>query len=346
MVTSYIGADVDSKMTDLAVERNLKIVQRFRVPTTIAALREVLAQIRGHKELTFEEGPMADWLYRNLKDCVDELIVCDPRRNGLIANDGDADDVIDAGKLATLLRGRYLRAVHHSDDSREVVFRQWVALYHDRIRQAVREINKLRARCRMYGVRPPRGVLRNAARRERWLVELEKSPLVEQLKMLWIGYDAVARQVEICRRQMGQMGKFDKIIQLWQELPGMGPVRATTLRAYLETPWRFANNNRKLWKYCGVGLERSSSGKDKDGKPKIGLLQLAWRVNRHLKDAVVGAARSAIEQRNNVFAHMYERLVRNGLTTGNALHAVSRKMLTVEWGMWKSRTGFDPKLIG
>ena len=42
MGTSYIGADVDSKMTDLAVERNGKIVERFRVPTTVPALREVL----------------------------------------------------------------------------------------------------------------------------------------------------------------------------------------------------------------------------------------------------------------------------------------------------------------
>jgi len=36
---------------------------------------------------------VAGWLYRNLKDDVDELIVCDPRRNKLIACDGD--DIID-----------------------------------------------------------------------------------------------------------------------------------------------------------------------------------------------------------------------------------------------------------
>ncbi len=52
---------------------------------------------------------MAGWLYRNLKDNVDDLVVCDPRRNKLIACDGDKDDSIDAGKLAGLLRGGFLR---------------------------------------------------------------------------------------------------------------------------------------------------------------------------------------------------------------------------------------------
>ena len=88
MATNYIGADVDSKMTDLAVERNQKIVQRYRVPTTITCLREVLGRIRGRKELAIEEGPMAHWLYRELRDFVDRIVICDPRRNAYIAKDG------------------------------------------------------------------------------------------------------------------------------------------------------------------------------------------------------------------------------------------------------------------
>ena len=103
MATSYyIGADVDSKMTELAIEKKEKILRRYRVPTTIPALREVLGSIPSTRFLTFEEGPMAGWLYRNLKDNVDDLIVCDPRRNKLIACDGDKNDSIDAGKLARL----------------------------------------------------------------------------------------------------------------------------------------------------------------------------------------------------------------------------------------------------
>lgn len=73
MNTYYIGADVHCNKTELAVERKSKIVQRFSVPTTIPAISEVLKSISGRTHLTFEEGPMAGWLYRNLTDEVDTI---------------------------------------------------------------------------------------------------------------------------------------------------------------------------------------------------------------------------------------------------------------------------------
>jgi hypothetical protein len=345
MITNYIGMDVDSKMTDVAVERNKRIVRRYRVPTTIPALAEVLRSIPGRKHVAIEEGPCAHWLYRNLQNLVDRFVVCDPRRNALIAKDGDKDDPIDAAKLAALLRGKYLRKVYHSDDDQQVLLKQWVGLYHDRVRAAVREVNKLRGRCWMHGVRARRGVLRNVSIRKEWLAELGDCPLVEQLNLLWIGLDAAREQVKIARRQLCRRSKPYKIIEYWQELVGVGPIRAITLYAYLDTPHRFGNNRHKLWKYCGVGLQRASSGKDRQGKPKVGLLQLAWAVNKRLKDVVMGAALSAIWQGRNVFAGQYERLVRDGLTARNAWHTVARKMLTVMWGMWKTKRRFDPRWV-
>jgi len=92
-------------------------------------------------------------------------------------------------------------------------------------------------------------------------------------------------------------GKKYDIIKLWGRLPGIGLIRATTLFAYLDTPWRFKQKN-KLWKYCGVGLQRTTSGTDKKGRPKPARLKLPWAVNRTLKNAVLGAAISAINQKN------------------------------------------------
>lgn len=343
MATSYIGADVDSKMTELAVFAGRRI-HRHRVPTTIPALKEVLGEIGGRKVLTFEEGPMAQWLYRNLKADVSELVVCDPRRNRLITDDGDKDDRIDAAKLAELLRGRQLRAVYHSDDDRQVLLKQWVGLYHDRVRDAVRQVNKIRGRCRMHGMRPPRGALRNEAVWESWLEQLAGHPVAEQLRLLWIGLDANRRQCRLARRMLGRQAKRYPVVEAWQELPGIGFVRAVTMFAYMDTPWRFANP-KKLWKYCGVGLQHKASGTDNCGKPKSGKLRLAYRVNRRLKEAVAGAAWSAIGQGDNVFAEYHGRLVRKGSHAANAWHAVCRKLLTVMWGMWKNGSRFQNDLV-
>lgn len=342
MTVHYIGADVDSKMTNLAVEKNGRFVKELCVPTTIPSLVAALESIPRPRKLTFEEGPMAHWLARNLVALVDELIVCDPRRNALINRDGDSNDEIDARKLATLLRGDFLRSVYHSDNDQHVLLKQWVGLYHDRVKDAVRHINKIRALCWRHGVRPPRGALRKPAPRQAWLKSLGDE-VREELEMLFLGYDSVAEQVQQSRGKMSTLARAHPIIDYWQELPGVGLIRATTLFAYLDTPWRFANEPHKLWKYCGVGLVRSSSGKDRFGQMKVGLLQLAWQVNRRLKCAIMGAAVSAIQQSNNVFAKIYERLVQNGLTPGNAKHTVARKILTVMWGMWKTGTRFDPK---
>jgi len=344
MTMNYIGADVDSKMTELAVRRKGRIVARRRVPTSIKDIRQYLAAVSGQTALAFEEGPMAHWMWRNLKDHVDRIVVCDPRRNKLITHDGDKSDPVDAGKLAELLDGGYLREVYHSDDDGRVLLKEWVSLYHDRVRDAVRQANKIRARCRMYGVRMPGCVLRNPVRRPEWLALVQCPGLVGQLELLWLGFDAVARQTSKARWQLELQSRRYEIIKLWRDIPGIGLIRAATFFAYVDTPWRF-KTPKKLWKYCGVGLQRTTSGTGKDGKPRPGYLRLPWAVNRRLKDVAYGAAMSAINGNSNVFRSYYARLLRDGVSLSNARHSVSRKMITVMWGMWKTTRRFDPQLV-
>jgi len=340
MATYYIGADVHSNNTELAIEKNGRIVKRYSVPTRISAISAVLEDLGGRKELALEEGPMAGWLYRNLSDKVDRMVICDPRRNKLIACDGDKDDQIDSAKLAALLRGRYLRPVYHSTDMDRIHFKQWVRLYEDRVRNATRSINQIRALCRMHGLRVPRAAIQDDAARQQWLMSLEDRRLAEMLGVLWVGHDAAGKQAKAARRQVVRLAGAHEIIRYWQALLGVGVIRATTLFAYLDTPYRFTRKNR-LWKYCGVGLQRSSSGTDRRGRPKPQHLELAWRVNKRLKNAVMGAAISAINQKSNVFKDYYERLLSDGVIKSNARHAVARKMLTVMWGMWKNYSRFD-----
>lgn len=220
MATVYIGADVDCKMTELAFEVRPGKVRRQRVPTTVRALRQALAEVGGTKRLTFEEGPMAQWLYRNLKADVTEVIVCDPRRNRLISDDGDKADPIDAAKLAELYRGRFLRQVYHSDDDRRVLLKEWVSLYYDRVTDAVRQVNKIRARCRMHGLRPPRGAMRNDATWLAWLDSLADHPVAGQLRLLAVGLQAVRTQVKEARKVMEGLAEAYPVVAAWKELPG------------------------------------------------------------------------------------------------------------------------------
>ena len=49
--------------------------------------------------MTWEEGTWPSWLYDLLKPQVQEVLVCDPRRNALL-KEGNKSDKIDARKLA------------------------------------------------------------------------------------------------------------------------------------------------------------------------------------------------------------------------------------------------------
>jgi len=205
MTTYYIGADVHCNNLEIAIMNRKKIIQRYSVPTNITAASQVLDSYTGKKYMVIEEGPMAGWLYRNLRGKVDRFIVSDPRRNKLISSDGDHDDKIDSGKLAMLLEGGYLREVYHSDNEYQVELKHWVILYNDRVRDAVRNINKIRSRCRMHGIAIPRKVLREPKHRAEWLKSLKNTALASQLLMLWIGYDATAQQSRMAKQHMIQL---------------------------------------------------------------------------------------------------------------------------------------------
>ncbi len=336
----YIGADVHNNNIEMAIRHNGQVWQRFSLPVNISVICSALDSVKGKKIMAIEEGPMAGWLCRSLREKVDKFVVAEPRRNKLISSEGDHDDKIDSAKLAMLLEGGFLKEVYHSDDDKKAQLKRWVNLYHDRVKDAVRNINKIRACCRMQGVKIPRLVIKQPQNRIKWLKQIKQTSLADQLSMLFIGYDATAQQTRIAKKQLIRLGRSYPVIKLWQQLPGVGLIRATTLFAYLDTPWRFKNKS-KLCKYCGVGLERTASGTDKNGRPKPARLQLPWICNRTLKNAVLGASLSAIRQKDNPFSDEYERMTKDGMILSNARHAVARKLLTVMWGMWKNNCQFD-----
>jgi transposase len=331
-------------MTELAVDRKGQILLRERVPTDIRSLRAVLETISGPKVMVLEESTLSAWLYRNLRHHVDRLVVCDPRRNRLICDDGDKTDPIDAAKLAELQRGGFTRQVYHTEDEDRQLLKEVVALYHDRIREQVRQTNKIRQRAYAHGVAIPSEPFQDGPARKQWLRELANPGLSKQLSLLWLGRDTGVEQAKKAKRLLARQARAFPMIRSWQALPGIGPIRAATLFAYLDTPWRFGGP-KKLWKYCGLGLRRVASGTDKRGRPRPGYLKLHRNVNRRLKAAVVGAAHTAVGQGDNPFAQIHRRLCLSGCSGSNAYHTVARKLLTVMWGMWKTNRQYDERLV-
>lgn len=341
MTAYYIALDVHCAFSEMAVvTQSGRFVHRRRLPTSIPAIREALASVRSPRRLTFEEGPLADWLSRELRDHVRELIVCEPRRNHWIARDGDKDDPIDARKLADLYRGGYLNEVHQPASLKRSLLKQQVALYHDRVRERVRQGHQLVGLFRRHGVFVKAADLIDE---EAWLRQLRHLPReralhrgVERIRNIYLLMD---EQEDSLRKELTGLAQQEEPIRRFQELPGIAWIRAVTFYAYVDTPWRF-RSKAALWKYCGVGLERRHSGA---GPMRM---RLSRRGNRRLKDVLLGAAKSAIAQAENPFADKYLYwLEEEGLPAAHARRNIARCLAATMWSLWKTGERYDSSRV-
>lgn len=344
MPTEYfITMDTHCRTTDACIKTaGGKLLRREHLSTAIPQLRELIESVRRPRRLAFEEGSMAGWLYRNLKDCVDELIVCDPRRNAHVAKDGDKDDPIDAEKLNDLYRGGFLKSVHQLDAVNKVASKQVIGMYHDRVAHRVSEGNYLLALGKRWGVMLKRSKLLESDGRAWLQAALEQAgvppqimALAEDLRQSLV---RAVEQEESLYQQVCRIASAEKMMRRLAELPGYGPIRAATLISYLDTPWRFKSKSA-LWKYVGIGLRREKSGEG------LAIISVEQACNRLLRSVVIGAAQSAIEQKKNVFYERYARWIQAGLSPKNARRNVARDQVTAAWGMWKSDRAFDAGLI-
>ncbi|MBL8821166.1 MAG: transposase [Planctomycetia bacterium] len=153
MAHAYIALDTHCSTTDMVtINASGKVIKQDRFSTTIPSLLQMITSVPRPRSVTFEEGPLAGWLARHLRGVVDELVVCDPRSNALIAKDSDKDDPLDAMKLAQLFRGVYLKPVHQAATEERALLKQHVALYHDRVRDRVRQGHQIIAQLCRHGV--------------------------------------------------------------------------------------------------------------------------------------------------------------------------------------------------
>jgi transposase len=337
----FIGIDVHCQFCEIAVLNPAgKVVQRDRCDTTIPALVEAFDKVPRPCALVVEEGPMASWLWRNLHAEVDAMVVSEPRRNRLIAKEGDKDDDLDAEKLALLYRGGFIKEVHQVASLEQAVFKQQVALYHYRVRQRVREAHRITHLFRQHGVIIREKAYAATEDRPALLARLPAhGTLPEMVQWMWTSYDELVAQEEKWRQRLVGAAQQVELVRRLQELPGIGWIRAATLYAYLDTPWRF-RSKEALWKYLGIGLERKHSG---NGPEYVGVPR---RTHRLLKCTILGAAKSAVAQGDNPFADLYRRWLEAGLTSKLARRNVARRLAATVWGLWKNSSVYHPEWVG
>ncbi len=90
----YIGMDVHKETISIAVLNSSgKLVMESIIETKASTIVEFVQGLRGELHVTLEEGTWAAWLYDLLRPYVNEVLVCDPRKNALLKVGNKSDRI-------------------------------------------------------------------------------------------------------------------------------------------------------------------------------------------------------------------------------------------------------------
>lgn len=291
--------------------RSLVDPEVFELPTDLLVLKEYLKSLHGTVALTLEETTTSHWLYLELRDCVDRLVICNPYRNHLLS-DGPKTDKIDAAKLVLLLRAGLLKEVFHADDALYDL-RLLVSAYTDLIQAGVRFKNQRSALARGHGTESTHAAF-----------------IVEHLEKFIALYgqsrkDYVQKFAAFCRR--------DKDLHHLLAIHGIDIIGAVKTLALVVDARRFPRTGHFL-SYCGLVRNEKFSGGRRYGKQKP-------QFSHTLKSVFKTAALAALKGHNPIREY-YEHLLARGMSDEHARHEIARYLATVTYGVLKTKTPYDP----
>jgi transposase len=343
----YIGLDVHRDTISAAVlNESGRLVQQSVVMTRAAAILDFIGGVRGRVEVTFEESTHSAWLYDLLSGRVDQLVVCNPRKNALLKS-GNKGDAIDARKLAELLRAGLLSPVYHGESSAlevQHLTRSYLMLTED----TTRVMGRLKAVFRGQAIGCTGKKLYGRKQRGEYLAALGACALRRRAECLYQQLDAL--------QQLRRQARHDLVVECrkhaaakWlQTVPFLGPLRAAVLIGRVQTPHRF-RTKRQFWAYCGLAIETRDSAEYRivDGqlerKKKPALIRgLNCNHNHELKNVFKAAATTA-SVCQGVFREFYLGLLQKGMQPEMARLTLARKIAAIALKIWKKGEAFDPQ---
>ncbi|MFH1223563.1 MAG: transposase [Pseudomonadota bacterium] len=296
-------------------------VNTIDVPSDIDDLKLYLKRLGGSKILTFEETTTSQWLYTELRSYVDDIIICDPRRNKLLS-DGAKNDIADAKKLVTLLRNGLLKEVYHSSD-RFIRLRKIVSGYDDLIKSGVRLKNQRDSFLRSVGK------------------STEKDINDRELKFVLDGIDRAINNYEADKKRYEAMfkllNKTNPEIRNQESISGIGYINSVKIISRVVDAERFKEKG-DYFLYCGLLKYDKISGGRSYGKRTPRYSRQLKCVYKTAANAVLGGAGG-----NNYFYKYYEHLIKvRGFPEYQARHALARKIAAVSYGIMRNGEKFNP----
>jgi len=289
-------------------------------PPDLKLLKNCLKQLPGKKILTIEETTTAHWLYVELQDCVDKILICEPFQNRLVQS-GPKTDKIDSKKLCTLLRNGSLKEVFHTTDELYHL-RKIVSIYEDYVKASVRMKNQRSSMFLSEGKDHKKEKILSGSTIKKFITE-KQNFTIEHIAQIRKEFEVLFRKIQ----------KENKMIQQLVKVSGIATKLAVTILAVVIDANRF-ENKYKYYAYCGLVKHSKYSGGRNYGK-RIG------RHSRILKRCYKIAANAAIGGNNDIREY-YEYLLQNNYSQEDARNQIARYIAKVSYAIIKYKTKYRP----
>ena len=324
MYDYYIAMDWSLEGVSLAYMKSNSIEPRARdnVEPKIKAIKEYLKELKGTKTLTIEETTGSQWLYVELKDSVDKIIICNPKRNRLL-DEGSKTDKIDAKKLCYLLRAGLLKEVYHTDDEKYRI-RKLVSAHEDLVKSEVRLKNQISALYRAIGI---------GGKKERSEYKKDDDTLNFILESKTRELEILLEEKQKYEKSFKEISQKEEVINNIKRISGFGPILSVEGYGIVIDASRF-ENKYKFWAYSGLVKEKRESGTTSyKRKNKL--------YNRKLKCIFKMATQAALGGNNDIREY-YEYLIETGYTPKDARNAVTRYLATSFYVVMKKGIKYEP----
>jgi hypothetical protein len=213
-----------------------------------------------------------------------------------------------------------------------------------------REMNRVKAIYRSWGIPCAGQSVYSPLRREEWLRKITQPSVRRRAELFYEQLDALVRLHIQARQELLAHSKKHPAWKLLRSIPCLGPIRAAVLMAIVQTPHRF-RTKRMFWKYSGFGVVTQTSadhqyvdGQLQRSKKPAFVRGLDPAHNHHLKHLFKSAAIQA-STTNGPLRDFYEALVAKGMRREMARLTLARKIATISWIVWRKGVAFQAKYL-
>jgi transposase len=334
----YVGIDLSSKSFVVhAINERKRVVLRKEVAPSREGLRGIQRELgSGAKLVVFEAGNQLKWVadFWKKQEGV-RLHVVHPNEVKWISSSSGKTDKVDARKLAELARADLLpRAVHVVEGTARQL-RELTSARRQLMQKRVGLANTVRGYLKQEGVQLGTKFFTAAD----WEERLEKMRLSPTLKQIVSAFIPAMQQLEEAEQELtrGLSAVSNEDIRRLETIPGVGTISSRVLVGALDNVERF-DDRKSVAKYGALTPTVRQSGDmvhlgriNRDGRHEIRrvLLQCAHTVAR---------MQTAGSRPLRIY---FQRLMR-ARGKKRAVVALARKLLTIAYGVLRSKTDYDP----